>query len=81
MLNKRRNSERPIDTWEKMKTMMRKRFVPIHYYRRLYQKLKRLTQGNYSVKDYYKGMEILMIQANVEEDREYPMITFVVGLN
>ena len=60
---------------------MRKRFVPIHYYRQLYQKLQSLTQGNHSVKDYYKEMEILMIQVNVEEDKEDTMARFVVGLN
>ena len=61
--------------------MMRRWFVPSHYYRDLYQKLQSLTQGNRSVEDYYKEMEIAMIQSNVEEDREATMATFLVGLN
>ena len=32
LLNKRRNREHSIETWEEMKTVMRKQFVPIHYY-------------------------------------------------
>jgi hypothetical protein len=52
------------------------RFVPSHYYRELYQKLQRPTQGYKSVDDYYKEMEIAMIRANVEEDREATMARF-----
>jgi len=70
VMNMRRNHERPIKTWEEMKAIMRRRFVPSHYYRDLYQKLQSLTQGYRSVDDYYKEMEISMIQANIEEDRE-----------
>ena len=64
-----------------MKIVMRKQFVPSHYYRGLYHKLQSLTQGNHSVEEYYKETEILMIQDNVEEDREAIMSRFVVGLN
>ena len=52
LLNRRRNREHPIETWEDMKIVMRKRFVSIHYYRELHQKLQRLQQGNRSVEDY-----------------------------
>ena len=31
-----RNRERPIDTWEEMKAIMRKRFILSHYHRELY---------------------------------------------
>lgn len=61
--------------------MMRTRFVPSHYYRCLYQKLQSLTQGNRSVEDYYKEIEITMIRAEVEEDREATMARFLNGLN
>jgi hypothetical protein len=32
VINRRRNRERPIDTWEEMKVVMRKRFVLSYYY-------------------------------------------------
>ena len=60
---------------------MRRRFVPSHYYRDLYQKLQNLTQGYRSVGDYHKEMEIAMIWANVEEDREATMARFLNRLN
>uniref|UniRef100_A0A2N9H519 Integrase zinc-binding domain-containing protein n=1 Tax=Fagus sylvatica TaxID=28930 RepID=A0A2N9H519_FAGSY len=81
VMNRRRNHERAIETWEEMRAIMRRRFVPSHYYRDLYQKLQSLTQGYRSVDDYYKEMEISLIQANVEEDREATMARFLNGLN
>uniref|UniRef100_A0A2N9EL82 CCHC-type domain-containing protein n=1 Tax=Fagus sylvatica TaxID=28930 RepID=A0A2N9EL82_FAGSY len=69
----RRNHERTIETWEEMRAIIRRWFVSSHYYRDLYQKLQSLTQGYRSVDDYYKEMEIALIRANVEEDREATM--------
>jgi hypothetical protein len=81
LINRRRNRESPVDTWEEMKMLMRRRFVPSHYYRGLYQKLQRLIQGSKSVDEYYNEMELAMIRANVEEDREATMARFLHGLN
>ena len=39
MLNRRRYGEHPIETWEEMKTVMKKRFVPTHYYRDIFRNL------------------------------------------
>jgi len=41
--SKRHNGERPIKTWEEMNTIMRKTFVPTHYYREIYNKLQTLS--------------------------------------
>uniref|UniRef100_A0A2N9IY41 Reverse transcriptase domain-containing protein n=1 Tax=Fagus sylvatica TaxID=28930 RepID=A0A2N9IY41_FAGSY len=38
-------------------------------------------EGSRSVKDYHKEMEVAMIRANVEEDREATMARFFSGLN
>ena len=38
---------------------------------RLAQKITNLTHGSRSMKDYYNEMEIVMIRANVEDDRAY----------
>ena len=55
--------------------------MPSFYYRELHQKLQRLTQGSMSVEDYHKEMEMLLIRANIEEDREATMTRFFGGLN
>ena len=64
-----------------MKKIMMRRFIPSHYYRELHQRLQTLTQGSMSVEEYHKEMEMLMIKANVEEDREATMARFLRGLN
>mgnify|MGYP004717833909 CR=1 FL=1 len=66
--------------WDELKVVMRKRFVPSHYYRDLYHKLQILTQGNRSMNDYFKEMEIIMLRANIVEDRESTMAWFFCGL-
>ncbi|GAB2298140.1 hypothetical protein Dimus_038517 [Dionaea muscipula] len=79
--SRRRAGELPMRTWVELKPIMRRRFVPSHYYRDLHQKLLRLMQGTRSVEEYFKEMEILMIRASVEEDREATMARFLNGLN
>lgn len=36
MLNRRRNGEHPIETWEEMKALMRKCFITNHYHQDLF---------------------------------------------
>ncbi|XP_012466460.1 uncharacterized protein LOC105785071 [Gossypium raimondii] len=73
VMSQRQNGERPITTWAEMKAVMRRRFIPSYYHRELYQKLQNLTQWTKSVEDYYKEMEIAMIRADVQEDRDATM--------
>ncbi|KAL4386702.1 hypothetical protein GQ457_09G018560 [Hibiscus cannabinus] len=80
-VNRRRNGECPVSTWDEMKAIMRKRFIPTHYHRELLRKLQNLTQGSMSVEDYFKEMELAMIRANIEEDQETIIARFVSGLN
>jgi len=61
--------------------LMRRRFVPNHYYRYLYLKLQDLNQGSRFVDEYFKEMEMVMIRANVIEDREATIARFLNGLN
>ena len=76
-----RYKEPLVDSWEEMKRLMRRRFVPSLYQRELHNKLQRLTQGSRSVDEYYKEMEVSIIRANVMEDREATMARFLHGLN
>ncbi|KAL4349016.1 hypothetical protein GQ457_17G010280 [Hibiscus cannabinus] len=64
-----------------MKAIMRRRFIPTHYHRELFNKLQNLKQSNRSVEDYYKEMEVAMIRANIDEDREATMAKFLAGLD
>jgi len=64
-----------------MKRIMRKRYIPASYNRDLQLKLQRMTQGNRSVKEYFKEMEVTMISAGKNEDNEAIMARFLNGLN
>jgi len=44
-----------------MKAIIKRRFVPIHYYQELYQKLQNLTQSFKSVKHHYNKMKVVII--------------------
>ncbi|XP_056853604.1 uncharacterized protein LOC130502881 [Raphanus sativus] len=78
---RRRAGDFPVETWNQMKVIMRKRFVPSHYHRELHFKLRTLSQGSRSVEEYYKEMETLMLRADIQEDREATMARFMGGLN
>lgn len=70
-----------VDTWAKMKRVMRKQYVPSSLHKDLKLKLQRLSQGSKGVEEYYKEMEILIIQAKIKEDPEVTMAHFLNGLN
>ncbi|XP_056857832.1 uncharacterized protein LOC130507141, partial [Raphanus sativus] len=61
---RRVNQEYPVDSWQEMKSLMRKRFVPSHYHRDLHQRLRKLIQGSKTVEEYYQEMELLMQRAS-----------------
>jgi hypothetical protein len=59
-----------------MKTIMRKRFVPNHYRREIYNTLQSLSQGSKNIDEYFEEMRIVMIRANVSEDRKATLTKF-----
>jgi hypothetical protein len=81
VVERRRNKERSLSIWEELKTIMKKRYVPKHYYRKLFNRLQMITQGNKSVEEYHKELEMAMIRANVNEDEEVIVSRFLNGLN
>jgi hypothetical protein len=72
---------RPILTCEAMKEAMRHRFVPTHYIREQHRKLQRLVQGDMSVEDYHREMEMCMVRANIQEDEKITTAWLIGGLN
>ena len=59
-----------INTWDEMKRVMRRRFVPSSYYRDLRNRLQTLRQGSKSVDDYFKEMELLLVRSGIRENEE-----------
>ncbi|KAH0660316.1 hypothetical protein KY289_029064 [Solanum tuberosum] len=64
-----------------MKRVMRKRFIPSYFQRDLQSCLQRLKQGSMSVDEYFKSMDMAMIQANCMEEEEATIARFLNGLN
>jgi hypothetical protein len=52
VVERKRNRERPISTREELKTIIKKRYVPKHYYKVLFNHLQMITQGNKSMEEY-----------------------------
>ena len=77
----RSTGERPVQTWGEMKVLIRRKFVPNHYYRDLYLKLQGLNQGYKTVDEYHKEIERARIRPNVVEVREATMSRFLNRLN
>ncbi|XP_027184032.1 uncharacterized protein LOC113782339 [Coffea eugenioides] len=78
--SRRRNGLPELIPWPELRAMMRTRFVPGRYTRDLYHRLQTLVQGNRSVDEYHKEMEILMLRADVQEDPEATMARFLSEL-
>jgi len=70
-----------INTWEEMKQVMRRRFVPSSYQRDLRNRLQILKQGKRSVDEYYKEMELLLVRTGIREDPESKMARFLGSPN
>ena len=77
MTARRDANDLPILSWREM----RHHFIPRNYIRSLYEKLQNLKQGNQSVDEYYKEMEMIMQRAKVREEPEQTMQRFLSGLS
>jgi hypothetical protein len=59
-----------INTWEEMKQVMKKQFVPSSYQRDLPNQFQMLKQGKRLVDEYFKEMELLLVRTRIREDLE-----------
>jgi hypothetical protein len=72
---------RHINTWEEMKRVMKRRFVPSSYQRDLQNRLQLLKQGKKFVDENFKEMELLLVLSGIREDPESIMARFLGRLN
>lgn len=69
-----------INTWEKLRKHMRRKYVPPTYRQQLYVKLSTLTQGAKSVQEYIQEWEKLSVLCDVAENEEMRVGKFIAGL-
>jgi len=70
-----------ISTKEKLKALMRRRYVPSYYHRELLSKLQSLTQASKSVEEYHRDMEMALIRADLHEYEDALIVRFLNRLN
>ena len=75
-----REVRRPIETWEKMKRELKRRFVSKNYRQDNYAKLYNFKQYNLSVEDYIREFEYLMLRCDIKEPEEQNIVRFLGGL-
>nr|KYP60866.1 hypothetical protein KK1_023280 [Cajanus cajan] len=79
--DRRINHEPPIQYWNELRSALRRRHIPLYYYRELMDKLQRLKQGSSSVEEYRQSMELLMMRAGIREEERTTISRFQSVLN
>ncbi|XP_074303710.1 uncharacterized protein LOC141638206 [Silene latifolia] len=82
MKRQRKKDRKPkIETWDKLKKHLTKRFLPRDYEQDNYLKLTSLSQESSSVSDYINEFEKMSIVCDLEEKQELRTARFIRGLN
>ncbi|KAF7835011.1 putative gag-pol polyprotein [Senna tora] len=79
-LKRRLKGKGPPRTLEKLKKLMRKKYIPSYYYRELNRKLRMFTQGSLAVDEYVHELDLLKMRAGVQEGEEASMTRIIDGL-
>ncbi|VFQ89741.1 unnamed protein product [Cuscuta campestris] len=78
---RRRNDKEPVSTWVKMRSLLKKKFLPAEYVRENFAKLQTLRQGSKSVEEYNREFEELLLRCDLQEDDEQTFVRYLFGLN
>jgi len=76
-----RDGKRKINSWEKLKTHMNRKFIPKGYKQHTYNQMFSLKQNNLSVSEYMREFEQLLLRSSSHELQEQTVARFLNGLN
>ncbi|GKB46713.1 transposon ty3-I gag-pol polyprotein [Tanacetum coccineum] len=79
--NRRAQGRRPVDTWMRMKRMIKGRFLPPDIEQILYQQYHTCVQGKRTVADYTGEFLRLQARCNLRETDEQSAARYISGLN
>ena len=79
-INRQRCGKQPIRSWEKMKKLLKARFLPPNYEQTLYNQYQNCRQGVCSVADYIEEFHRLSARTNLSENEKHQIVRFVGGL-
>ncbi|VFQ82894.1 unnamed protein product [Cuscuta campestris] len=78
---RRRNHKEPVAMWAKMKSLLKKKFLPAEYVHENFAKLQTLKQGSKSVEEYTREFEELLLRCDLQEDDEQTFVRYLFSLN
>ncbi|XP_031263538.1 uncharacterized protein LOC116121740 [Pistacia vera] len=83
--NTRKKREREgntrIRSYEKLKRVLKKRFLPDNHKQDLYLKLHNLKQKDRKVEEYIREFEGLILRSDIPKEKEHTIATFIGGLS
>jgi retrotransposon gag protein len=78
---RRRDDRAKIETWDKLKKHLRKKYVPNNYKHQLYLQWSTLNQGGRSVSEYIQEWEKLVVLCEINETNDLKEAKFnIAGL-
>ncbi|XP_057517897.1 uncharacterized protein LOC130798821 [Amaranthus tricolor] len=77
---RRRENRGRINTWDKLKKHLRKKYVPLSYRQQLFVQWSTLRQGSRSVTEYIQEWERLSVQCDLNEPEKMRVGKFIGGL-
>ena len=78
--NRQRYNKRPVRSWEKMKKLLKERFLPPNYEQTLYNQYQNCRQGTRTVTEYIEEFHRLSARTNLSENEQHQIARFVGGL-
>ncbi|XP_031745523.1 uncharacterized protein LOC116405899 [Cucumis sativus] len=79
-VNRQRCNKRPVRSWEKMKKLLKGRFLPPNYEQTLYNQYQNCRQGTRTVTEYIEEFHRLSARTNLSENEQHQIARFVGGL-
>ncbi|VFQ96419.1 unnamed protein product, partial [Cuscuta campestris] len=78
---RKREGKAAVKTWTKMRALLKKKFIPTHYIRENFARLQHLRQGNWSVEEYNREFEELLMRCDLQENDSQTFVRYLFGLN
>ena len=75
-----RDGKKKIETWEKMKKELKRKYLSFNYRQDIYLKIQNFKQQDLSVKKYSAKFVNLIIKVDLQEAEEICIAHYIVGL-
>ncbi|XP_057251648.1 uncharacterized protein LOC130591762 [Beta vulgaris subsp. vulgaris] len=70
-----------VRSWEKMKKLLKQKFLPTYYVQENFSKFHHLNQGSKTVEEYAREFEAYIMKCDVLEDEPQTLVRFLGGLD